>query len=177
MTAEENPNAEVPSRGVLWFAAPAMILFTAFMAFFFNDRGWRRIDAGFVLVSAAVSLGLLLTLVNARRYWWGLRLVTFIIFALYFYYLVDECFIQHKPLQIGSPGETSPYNAVLGFLFFGLPSLIYTLWGSVWGKLGHQHPQQVTRLDVLTWQLMRYSRWLFLALMLALVVTAALRKH
>jgi hypothetical protein len=168
-------NSEVPRRGILWFATIAMALFTGFMCLFFSQAGWTRFSVGFEVISGAVAIALLLTLINKDRYWWAMRVITFIIFALYFWYVIDECYIKQKPLQLGGLGDASPLNAVRGFLFFGVPCLLYTLWGSPWGKLGQSKPGNITKADVATFQMARASRWLFLLLTLLVVVGACIR--
>jgi hypothetical protein len=165
----------VPRRGVLWFAVIALGLCTGFMALFFAQRGWHAADVGFVAVCSIVTLALLATLMNAARYWWAMRVVTFIIFSLSFWYLIDEAFINRHPEQIGNPGEVSTFNAIRGFLFFGLPSLLYTLWGSTWGKLGTPKPTAVTNADILILRLAIYGRWLFLALTVLTLAVALLK--
>src|ERR1700722_10388790 len=101
-------NSEVPRRGILWFATIAMALFTGFMCLFFSQAGWTRFSVGFEVISGAVAIALLLTLINKDRYWWAMRVITFIIFALYFWYVIDECYIKQKPLQLGGLGDASP---------------------------------------------------------------------
>ena len=174
-TAVNTSNSEVPRRGLLWFAAIAVLLFTGVMYFFFGQTGWTRFSIGLEIVTGTIAVALLLTLINSQRYWWALRLVTFTIFVLCFWYLVDECYIQRKPLGPGNPGDASPFNAIRAFLFFGVPCLLYTLWGSPWGKLGQSQPQKITKADVATFQLARASRWACLVLTLLAVVGAFIR--
>ena len=171
----EPRNAEIPTRVVLWFATAGMLVFTVFMYFFFDQRGWGTRDVVFIAASGALTLGLAVTLIDARRLWWGMRLVTFIIFAAYLFYLLYEFWWSGKELELTAQrSAATPFNSILGFLFFGIPCLIYTFWGSTWGKLGHEQPEGVTRSDVITYYLAWGAQWLFLALS-ALAVIAALR--
>ena len=161
-----------PRRGVLWFASIAMALFTGFMSLFFAQRGWRTFDVVFVAVCIVITFGLIVTLVDSVRFWWGMRLVTSVIFSISFWYVLNEGFIHPHGMHFGQPGEASLFNAVRGFLFFGLPSLLYTLWGSTWGKLGTPGLRNVTRADFLVLKIAIYSRWLFLAATLMTVAVA-----
>jgi hypothetical protein len=165
-------NRNVSSRGILWFGSVAMLFFTAFMAFFFNETGWHIPQMVLIAVCSAITSGLVLTLVNASRFWWGMRVVTSIIFAVSFWYVVDQGFIHRHASQIGDAGAASLFNAVRCFLLFGLPSLLYTLWGSTWGKLGAVAPRNITTTDVLILKLAAWGRWLFLGM--TLLVLAAL---
>ena len=169
MPKADNPN--VPRRAVLWFATIAATLLTAFMALFFSQSGWSASGAVLIVAVGSVSVGLALTLVNAARYWWAMRMVTFVLFATFFCNLIYVGYAH--PNQAGSDNVwASPaMSALRGFLFFGLPSLLYTLWGSTWGKLGLQNPQNVTRSDVLVLRVALVGRWLFLVLCLWVVVS------
>jgi hypothetical protein len=56
-----------------------------------------------------------------------------------------------------------------------LPSLLYTLWGSPWGKLGAPDPRKVTRSDFLILKLAIYGRWLSLGMTLLVLALLVLR--
>jgi hypothetical protein len=66
---------------------------------------------------------------------WGVphvgRVVTGFIAIGYSAYVIDQCFISYNgDLGLGSQrSETTPLNSILGFFIFGLPCLIYTLFG------------------------------------------------
>jgi hypothetical protein len=172
----ENPNAEIPKRSVLWVASGGMFLFTFVMYLFFDQRGWTARDMMFIGVSGVMTLGLIVTLIDAKRFWWGMRLVTFIIFATYLSYLLYEFAWSGKVLEITtSRGEASPFNSVLGFLFFGVPCLLYTFWGSTWGKLGHERPEKVSRSDVVNFYIAWGAHWLFFILSAVAVAAALVR--
>lgn len=169
-----DPNAETPGRTILWFATSGMVLFTSFMGFFFDQRGWKTHDIVFIGISGAMTLGLIVTLIDAKRFWWGMRLVNFIIFAVYFSYLLYEFWWSDKTLELATRrSSASPFNSIHGFLFFGVPCLLYTFWGSTWGKLGHARPQNISRSDVLTFYIAWGAQWLCLILS-ALAIGAAL---
>lgn len=126
----------------------------------------------FEAICATATIGMIFTLVNAARFWWGMRIVTFLMFAVFFCSLVDAAFI-HRQLA-GSDG-LSTINSIRAFLIIGLPSLLYTLWGSTWGKLGQQRPRNPTRADLTVLRIAILSRWLFLALTIIVVATAYLQ--
>ena len=165
----------VPSRTVLWFAAVSISLFTAGMYAFFDSAGWKPVTVSFEVVSGLVSLALFIILVNKAKFGWILRIFTFAIFAVYFWYVIDECYIEHQAFRIGGLGSASPFNAIRGFLFFGIPCLLYTLWGSVWGKVGRNESRDITRSDIFVFHLARVARWGFLALTLLAVIGALAR--
>lgn len=86
------PNRNVARRGMLWFCTVAMLLFIGVMALAINQDGWHTPQVALMGICAAVTLGLILTLVNASRFWWAMRVVTFIIFSLSFSYVIYEGF-------------------------------------------------------------------------------------
>lgn len=169
------PDRNVPRRGILWFGLVTMLLFTALMAVFFNQSGWHAPQLLFVGVCGAITVGLGLVLVDASRFSWLMRVATFVVFAVFFWYVVNEGFIHRQSSSIGDPGAPSFFNAVRGFLLFGLPSLLYTLWGSPWGKLGASDPRQVTRSDFLILKVAIYARWLALGMTLLVLALLPLR--
>jgi hypothetical protein len=162
----------VPRRGLLWFGAITLGLITGFMALFFSQSGWTTPSMAFEAICVAATIGLILTLINAARFWWGMRIVTLLMFAVFFWSLVDAAFVRR---QTAGSDEVSTINSLRAFLFFGLPSLLYTLWGSTWGKLGQQTPKNPTRADLTVLKIAIFSRWLFLALTLIVVATAYLQ--
>jgi len=152
-----------------------MALFTSPMYFFFGESGWTAASIVFEFVCAVISMALVLTLIDHRRFWWALRVVTGIVFILCTGYLIDEFFVKNEPIKLGDPGAASPLNALRAFLIFGLPCLLYTLWGSTWGKLGQKNPEKLTKADIATFHVARLSRWLFL-LLTVMVLLAAIAK-
>jgi hypothetical protein len=93
MTATSDRN--VPRRGLLWFATITLGVITGFMALFFSQGGWTTAAMAFVAICTAATFGLLLTLVNAARFWWGMRVVTLIMFATVFWSLIETAFGSH----------------------------------------------------------------------------------
>ena len=111
------PDRNVPRRGVLWFGTVAMLLFTALMVVFFNQAGWHTPQLAFVGVCGAMTFGLALILINGSRFFWWLRVATFAVFAVLFWYVIDQGFIHRHPLSLDNPGAPSFFNALRGFLF------------------------------------------------------------
>ena len=61
---------------------------------------------------------------------WAFRGLAGLVFLAYAAYLVHEFFFTEKPFRIaGRRSEDSPFNALLGFIIIGLPSLWYSLFG------------------------------------------------
>jgi TctA family transporter len=127
-------NIESPSRGVLLGVTPFAILTAVIMFLFFDQRGWATADVIFEAVIIAICLCLILSIANARGFWWAPRVIAFIIFASYLGYVVFELFLSHKPFTMpSSRGAANPINAILGFCIFGIPCLLYSLSGSTIG--------------------------------------------
>ena len=150
---------------------PIAALIAVGMFLFFAGDEWTfgRIitQIGF----SAIAVGLVVATVSPRHGWWGLRLVTFTIFAAYLAYLIYELWYSGEGLTITQrQSQATPFNSILGFLFFGVPCLIYTLWGSTWGRLGYVDPEKVTRTDVVVYLLARLAAALFLGLSILVVV-------
>lgn len=142
-----------------------MLIFTCVLFLFFDQRGWKTWNIASIGISILVTIGFIVTLIDPQRFWWGMRLVTFVIFAGYLAYLLDEFWRpSHELEQLSRPSEASQFNSVLGFLFFGLPCLLYTFWGSTWGKLGHPEPESVSRSDVFLFYIAWGAQWLCLFL-------------
>jgi hypothetical protein len=166
-----SPNLETPRRGVLLFVTPLAVLFAAFMFLFFASDEWTAARVIGQVAFTAIALGLLVATIAPSRGAWGIRVVTFTIFAAYLSYLLYEFWFSGQQLSI-SPrrSQATPFNAILGFLFFGVPCLIYTLWGSTWGRLGHTAPRAATRADVIVFLVAWVAQVLFLALSALVVV-------
>lgn len=165
------PDRNVPRRGVLWFGVIGALLLTGLLAFTFQQGGWTAPRIGALAVLLLLALSLILTLMDAARFWWGMRVVTCIVFAATLGNLLDAALL--------APGRQHADGfglAFRGFLIFGLPALVYTLWGSIWGNVGLGQRKLITRADVAVFRLVYYGRWLFVALTLIAVATALLHR-
>ena len=61
---------------------------------------------------------------------WAFRSLAAAVFLVYAGYLIDQFFFSDTPFRLAeSRSETSPRNALLGFVIIGLPSLWYALLG------------------------------------------------
>ena len=161
------PDRNVPRRAVLWFGVVGALLLTALLAFAFQQGGWTAARVAGLAVLLLLALGLSLTLLDAARFWWGMRVVTCIVFAATLWNLLDAALLARSRPHADGFGL-----AFRGFLIFGLPALVYTLWGSIWGNVGLGHRKLITRADVAVFRLVYYGRWLFVALTLIAVATA-----
>ena len=135
MTSAEK-SVESPRRGVLMFITPCAMLSAVIMFLFFDQRGWETREVAFEGVLILICACLVLTTINAQKFWWAPRIVAFIIFALYLSYLSYELLTQ--PFFVPtSKGAANPLNAVLGFCIFGIPCLLYALSGSTLGPIAN----------------------------------------
>jgi hypothetical protein len=174
--ADLSGNLETPRRGVLLFAAPVAVLIAVFMFVFFSADEWtlaRAIgQAGFT----AIALGLVVATVAPSKGGWGIRVVTFTIFAAYLAYLIHQFWFSGQEVTLSSRmSQPSPFNSILGFLFFGIPCLLYTLWESTWGRLGHMNAGRATRSDKVVFAVAWIAQALFLCLSALVVITGVWR--
>jgi hypothetical protein len=164
------PDRNVPRRGILWFGVIGAVLLTGLLAFAFQQGGWTAARIAGLAVLLLLALGLSLTLLDAVRYWWGMRVVTCIVFAATLWHLFDAALFAPSRQQADGFGL-----AFRGFLIFGLPALVYSLWGSIWGNVGLGQRKLISTADVAVFRLVYYGRWLFVALTLSALATAVLR--
>jgi hypothetical protein len=171
-----NGNLETPRRGVLLFVTPLAVLFAVFMFFFFSTDEWTTARVIGQVGFTAIALGLVAATVAPSKGAWGIRVVTFTIFAAYLSYLIYEFWFSGQEMAISTRrSQASPFNAILGFLFFGIPCLIYTLWGSTWGRVGHVNPERTTRTDRVVFLVAWTAQVLFLGLSALVVIVGIWR--
>ena len=115
---------------VKWSLSPVLLLFAVLFSFQTSACLKEGNSAGLVIGCALVVLSIagLLAL-------WGVkhagRIVTGLIGGGYAAYLIHECFVDFD----GNWGwrskrsETTPVSSILGFMIFGVPCLIYTIFG------------------------------------------------
>ncbi len=109
--------------------SPFVLLFAILMPFLVEK--WSLIAivimAGMELACVSLLMGFWLSAKVSR---WAFRVLTGLVFLAYSVYLIYEFFFSKSSFRlIGSRGEDSPRNALLGFIFIGLPCLWYTLFG------------------------------------------------
>lgn len=155
----------------MWILSLFLVLTTLFMFVFFDDGGWTTERTVGQAILTAITVLVVAATVAPDRAWWAFRILAFSVFAVYFWYLITQFVIEAKPLEFPPrSGERSPMNALMGFLVFGVPCLIYSMWGSTWGKLGRGNPENVTRGDTITF----YIAWGAQVLFILLSVLAAI---
>lgn len=117
-----------------WAVGPVALLAAAIFglyALFMLAAG----EAGKAAVSAVltVACGLLfLAVACGPRFHWAGRVLTGLVFGAYAWYLLDTWILHPKPLGLGaSRGSATPWNALCGLVFIGLPCLCYASLGRV----------------------------------------------
>ena len=114
----------------MWLLTPPMVLFTIFLWFV---AAQEKLTGNQILIYSGITIitfGLLVYTISPKRGWWGPRLVTFSIFVAYLSYLISEFVYTDHPFDpTVHHGAQSPFNALLGFFIFGIPSLLYTFSG------------------------------------------------
>lgn len=136
---------------------------TALMMYLsFDQRGWSTSAIIFEVILVLVCFCLILTSINQRTFWWAPRVIAFIIFAIYLTYLVNG--LLEKPFAIPDSRATdNTINALLGFCFFGLPSLLYSLSGSKLGSIANKTDiSEVTPSDIRYFKIAQAARFVFL---------------
>jgi hypothetical protein len=124
------PKSSPRGRGILLAVTPFAIATAVLVYLLFDQRGWRPMDVALEAVLVAICLCLVLTIANARLFWWAPRVIAFIVFAAYLSYLVYELGFSGQPVfAAGRRGAANPLNAILGFCIIGIPCLLYAIRG------------------------------------------------
>ena len=168
-------NAENPRPVIMWILTPLMLISTYLVYLNFSGR-WSPMAILGQSIFILMSIGMIAATISPKRGWWGLRLVTFFIFLAYFGYLWSEFILKNGKVVLTETSGTSPFLSLLGFLAFGIPCLIYSLWGSVIGRLGYENHPAITGWDVSVYYLFQMCRWLFIILS-ALSVVIIIYRH
>ena len=169
-------NPEQPRQRVLFFVTPLAVLMAAFMFFFFSQDEWTTNRVIGQLGFSVIAFGLLITTLFPVRGWWGIRLVTLTIFLTYSSYLIDQLWFSEETISLsGNFARPTPMNSVLGFLVWGLPSLFYTLWGSLSGRLHYLPEAGASLSDVVAHIIAWIAQAIFLILVAAIAFTAIFR--
>ena len=96
------------------------------------------------------------------------------LFLLYFIYLIHEFLFSGQTFKIPTnplTREPSPYWALIGLCFWGIPSLLYTLWGSVWGPFGTKPITELKPRDIMILRLRIRASWIgFVGMLLPIVI-------
>jgi hypothetical protein len=113
-----------------WVLSPFLLLFAAVFFIPLLESIEEHRQAGVITTSLVILL-----CVAGFLALWGVpfvgRIVTGIIAFGYGWYVVDQCIINFSgSWGWGGPKSgTTPINSILGFIVFGLPCLIYTIFG------------------------------------------------
>lgn len=117
------------SKFITWTLSPLVLIFAIFMPLLID--GWTPLRVvlavGMELMCAALLAGFWLP---AGIGHWAFRILAGLIFLAYAAYVVYELFFTNTSFMIsGRCSAASPFNALLGFLLIGLPSLWYSALG------------------------------------------------
>jgi len=157
-------NYEEPRRPVLAVCAIASVLTTVCLLYAASTSTSPRRFLG-VAPFAVVSVALVLAWVNSKKFWWATRLVALIIGAAYAGYLIHQLFVSPEPFSIQVPrSRAAPFNAIMGFLFFGVPCFLYAMSGSSRGRAAYVDPAVATKSDRAALSVAIAARWLFVGL-------------
>ena len=168
-------NAHTIKGWVLWLLTSAMLL-TTLMLFASVDGEWTLARALICATLTLVTLCLVLALISQRRFWWALRVIAGVVCFGYVAYVFDAAF--SPPVSGDNPLLPRLFLATLGFLFWGLPSLCFMLWGHVGGKLARGDVKNVTPMDLWTAELLKllvYATFIALCVYGVLMLLALVR--
>lgn len=164
---EQPRQAAVFSRAFLWFATMLTVLLN--IGFYHNFVSTGNPAHGMALAGGvAVSVCLVLVIVDSARFWWAGRFLAGVVFLLMGAYLLGAVLERAVGPQPGMPGGTA-LTAVAAFLLVGIPALTYFLWGTVDGPMGGQSPEDASLSDLATQALLLLS---FVGGLIAFVVLA-----
>jgi hypothetical protein len=117
------------SAFIRWTLSPFVLIFAVVLPLLVESWTPARI-----LLMAGIELMCITLLAGfwppSRYGHWAFRGLAGLVFLAYAAYLVKEFFFTDNPIRIaGRRSEDSPFNALLGFIIIGLPSLWYSLFG------------------------------------------------
>lgn len=131
------------SRLFFWLVAPWLglgIVAVGLVAMGHFDDG--KIYQG-VLASAFVlgcALGLYAMISQKHGHAIG-RIIAAMVPAAYLWYFADTFFVEGQSLQpTGRRSDASPFNAICGFVVFGVPCLIFAIKGRLFGEPENEAP-------------------------------------
>lgn len=117
-----------PPGFLFWALAPFLILLAVGLPFFISD--WTPPRAVMLVGLECLCFLAFLGLLSPDRFWWAWRGVGALVFVGTTVYVI-AVFVESggKFTVGGSRGDISVFNAILAFIFFGLPGLFYALLG------------------------------------------------
>lgn len=115
------------SRALFWLLAPWLLASVPTFAYLavscFREDNLTGILISVVLTICCLS-GLLLG-VSIRRFGWTAIFITLAIPAGYIWYFCDTFFVEGQRITpTARRAESTPWNAIMGFIVFGVPCLI-----------------------------------------------------
>ena len=135
-----------PGRFLRWSLSPVLLTCAVLFSFESVTCQEKGNTAGL-----AIGLALVVACIAGLLALWGVRhagrIVTGLIGSGYAAYIYHQCFVEFDG-DWGwgaSRAETTPINSILGFLVFGVPCLIYTIFG----RFTIRRPKAEPRLESL----------------------------
>lgn len=131
------------SRFVRISLTPFLLLFAVVMPLAIPK--WTPTGVAVLAICELMSIGLLLGFwLPSRHRHWAFRGVAGLVFLGYSGYLIYELFFTNTPFELPkNRGESSPFNALLGLVFIGLPCL----WYAIFGRFTLRPPNLVMETD------------------------------
>ncbi len=117
------------SRFIRWALSPFVLLFAVLMPLLIDE--WTLTRVGVVGALELMCLALLAGFwLPARVGHAAFRVLAALVFLAYTVYIINEFLLADARFTpFGPRGEVSPLNALLGFLFIGLPCLLFAVRG------------------------------------------------
>ena len=154
--ARTGRNAQQLDRGWLWLLSAASLVTTlGLAALFMGHWSWARESLCAVLMLTSGCL--LLTLLDAERYWWALRIVAGLVAGGYVAAILRLTFFP----TAGGLGPPAPllFLASAGFMVCGVPALCFMLWGHTRGRLARSDAGEAGAFERRTAGLMPALAW------------------
>lgn len=159
------PIRKYRAGGFVITIAVVLAIFTVAMFFFFQQSGWNGKRAAFEAFFCLFTVGMIASCISRRAWVLVSRMGAACVFLIYFYYFIDESLFSGQAMRVSSFSKPSPYASLLGLLFWGVPCLLYALWGSQWGRIGVVPREQWSRRDIVVARISFLARCLFLVLL------------
>ncbi len=159
-----NTNQSFVMKSLCWILSLSLVYLSIYLFAFLGREGWDVYEITFQLGVILIAFGTLAYTVSPKRFAWGLRLVTFVIFLSFFSYFFNQFVVQQSAFAFTvSRSSTTTFNALLGFLIIGVPCLMYSLWGSIWGNIQKNRDDEIER-NTLSFYIALATQWVFLLL-------------
>lgn len=114
---------------IRWALSPFVLLFAVLMPLLIEEwtLGRAVLMVGMELMCFCLLAGFWLP---PRVGFWAFRFLAGMVAVAYAAYLVHEFFFTDKSFTVsGRRSDASPFSALLGFLFIGVPSLLFAVLG------------------------------------------------